>query len=236
VDASLRDKVVLVHGATGNVGSALLAELARREARIAAVVRRPWQVARVEAALTEAGVPRSRHLVGVVDSEDSEAASGFVKGAEDSLGPVAALVSAAGAFAAALLGTESSALAGDLWRANFASVHTLARAVVLPMQRRRAGTLVFVGARAVLAPPRSGMALYRAAKAALHAYAECLDVELRVAGVRVRVFAPEIIDTPANREAMPSADRSTWLAPAAVANRLLDLAAHPEAVPGVVCE
>jgi len=238
VDASLRDRTILLLGGTGAVGAALIGQLGRAGARVGAVVRRAWQTERVEQALAEAGIERSHRLVGVVDSEDSEAASGFVKGVEDSLGPITALVSAAGAFAAGELGTESSSAAADLWRANFATTHTLARAVVLPMRRRGSGVLVFTGARAVAEPPRAGLALYLASKAALHAYAAALAVELAPHGVRVAVLAPGIIDTEANRAALPGADRTAWATPAEVAQRLLTLARDPPRAAGgavVVC-
>ena len=105
-------------------------------------------------------------------------------------------------------------------------MHTLARAVVIPMRRRRAGSLVFTGAALVAGKPMAGMALYSASKAALHAYAASLRAELQAHGVRVGVVAPGVIDTPANREAMPAADRAGWVAPEAVAARLLAVAAH----------
>lgn len=238
MDVSLGDRTVLLHGSTGIVGAALIARLGEQGARVGAVVRRRWQVERIERSLAEAGIPHKRQLVGVVDSEDGEAASGFVKGVEDSLGPIHALVSAAGAFAFALVGDESQGVAVEQWRANFASVHTLVRAVVSPMRRRRAGTLVFTGARAVLETPRPGLALYLASKTALHAYAGCLARELAPHGVGVAVLAPGIIDGEANRQAMPGADRSGWLSPATVAARLLGLAAAPPRQPDditVVC-
>ena len=238
VDVSLRDRTVLLHGSTGTVGAALIGGLGQQGARVGAVVRRRWQVERIEQSLSEAGIPRSRQLVGVVDSEDSEAARGFAKGVEDSLGPIYALVSAAGAFSFAAVGEESAEVAGEQWRANFTSVHTLVRAVVSPMRRRGAGMFVFTGARAVVEPPRAGLALYLASKVALHTYAACLAYELAPHGVGVAVLAPTIIDGEANRRAMPDADRSAWLQPATVAARLLELAAAPPRPPDdilVVC-
>lgn len=227
MDAFFKDRTVLVQGATGVLGGALLAALAHRGAKIAAVVRRRWQVEPLEQALSGHGVARLRQLVGVVDAEDAEAAAGFIKGAEDSLGPIVAFISTAGAFAAAPLGDEPNTAAGELWRANFASVHTLARAVVAPMRRRRAGSMVFTGAAAALGPAPAGMALYVASKAALHAYAAGLAGELGPQGIAVAVVAPTVLDTPDNRRAMPAADHGAWLAVDAVVQRLLARAASP---------
>lgn len=225
MDAFFKDRTVLVQGATGALGGAVLAALAQRGAKIAAVVRRRWQVEPLEQTMMGHGMARPRQLVGVVDAEDAEAAAGFIKGAEDSLGPIVAFLSASGAFAAAPLGDEPNTTAGDLWRANFASVHTLARAVVAPMRRRRAGSMVFTGAAAALGPAPAGMALYVASKAALHAYAEGLAGELGPQGIRVAVVAPTVLDTPDNRSAMPNADRRAWVGVDTVVQRILARAA-----------
>lgn len=226
---------MLVHGGTGAVGTELLRQLAAAHARIGVVVRRRWQVAAVEQALHTAGVPRARQLVGVVDGNDGEAASGLVKGVEDSLGPIDALVSASGAFASASFGDEPSDTVEQLWQANFAAPVCLARAVVLPMRRRRSGTLVFTGARAALEIAPKGLAVYVATKMALHAFAAALAVELRDCGVGVAVLAPGVIDTEANRGAMPNADRGKWVPAADVARRLLGLVLAPPAEPIVAC-
>jgi NAD(P)-dependent dehydrogenase (short-subunit alcohol dehydrogenase family) len=167
-------------------------------------VRSRWQVEPVERAL--AG---TRHLVGLVGATDSEAAAGLVKGVEDSLGPVHAFISVAGAFRSATAGEDKAQDTYELLEANFLSVVTLARALIAPMRRRRAGNLVFTGARNVgsMIP---GMSSYLASKAALHAWAGCVHEELKPHGVRVVVVTPGIIDTEKNRAAMPDADRSHW--------------------------
>ena len=55
------------------------------------------------------------------------------------------------------------------------------------------------------------------AKAALLAFIRALDVEYRQDGVRSNAILPSVIDTPANRAAMPDADFSRWVDPAAIA-------------------
>lgn len=224
-----------MHGGSGAVGSELVRRLGAMGARVGVVVRRSWQVAHVEQALEDAGVPRARHLVGVVDGADSEAASGFVKGVEDSLGPLAAMISVVGAFASAPFGEERTDVAERLWQANFAAPVCMARAVASPMCRRRSGTLVFTGARLVMEPaPPSSLALYVASKAALHALVTSVAADLLSQGVRVALLAPGTIDTSANRRAMPDADRSNWAPLEAVVDELLRLANEPPESPIVV--
>lgn len=200
------ERVVLVAGATGAVGSALVDGLVARGARLAVAVRKKWQVDRVRERLSG-----DSHLVATVGSRDPEAASGLIKGAEDALGPIDGFVTTAGAFEFATVGTESAGRDAELFEANLFSTHNLLRPLLPRLRRRGEGRLVFTGARAVLEPdPGMGMALYRAAKSALHSYATTLAAELEEHGIEVTVVAPGVIDTEANREAMPEADRSDW--------------------------
>lgn len=215
----LRDRTFVVCGATGAVGSALMEKLATHGARVGVAARKAWQVDKIRRSL--AGVTEPRNvLVAHVGSRDAEAAAGFVKGVEDSLGAVDALVSCAGAFAYAPVGEEPSGRDLDLLDANFLVAHTLARAVVSPMLRRHSGALVFTGAR-VVGSPTPGMALYAASKAALHEYARTLAAEVGPRGIRVRVVAPGIVDTAANREAMPDTDPGSWIPVDALVDALL---------------
>jgi NAD(P)-dependent dehydrogenase (short-subunit alcohol dehydrogenase family) len=198
-------KVVVLSGATGAVGGALARRLHAGGARLGIAVRRPWQVAKVTEALGEQGV-----LVGCVPSADAEAAAGFAKGVIDALGPIDALLCAAGAFSAAPFGKEDSGALRGLLEANFVTPATLARAVVGPMRRRRSGRMVFFGAGAVGGPGGAGMSAYLASKAALHELVRVLSAELRDSGVTAAAVLPGVIDTAANRAAMPEADRSGW--------------------------
>jgi NAD(P)-dependent dehydrogenase (short-subunit alcohol dehydrogenase family) len=61
------------------------------------------------------------------------------------------------------------------------------------------------------------MAAYAVAKQALHALVRVLAQENRTKGVRVNAVLPGTIDTPANRDAMQSADKSGWTSPERIA-------------------
>jgi NAD(P)-dependent dehydrogenase (short-subunit alcohol dehydrogenase family) len=76
--------------------------------------------------------------------------------------------------------------------------------------------VVCVGTKAVL-EPFSGASGYVVSKAALLALVRALAVEYRDDGVRVNAILPSVIDTPANRKAMPDADHSAWVPPAEIA-------------------
>jgi NAD(P)-dependent dehydrogenase (short-subunit alcohol dehydrogenase family) len=133
-----------------------------------------------------------------------------------------ALVHCAGGFAANDF--TSGTLAGDraLFDSNVFSTLTCFRAAARRMRRDgRGGRLVSVAARAGLEPRGArGMAVYAASKAATAALTQALGEELAPADILVNAVAPSLMDTPANRAAMPDADHSRWPKTADVARAI----------------
>jgi NAD(P)-dependent dehydrogenase (short-subunit alcohol dehydrogenase family) len=84
------------------------------------------------------------------------------------------------------------------------------------------GRIVNIGAKAALEPRKNGSA-YAAAKAAVVAFTQTLAVEVKNTGVTANVILPSIIDSPANRQSMPSADPDRWVRPAQIAATMLFL-------------
>lgn len=214
----VRDRVVVVAGATGELGASLVRTLRQHGARVALAVRKPWQVAKM---IETYG--NDRLLVSSVPAGDAEACAGFVKGATDALGPIDALFCANGAFRGNPIGRDPNDELDELLEANLRTGAALARAVVGPMKRRRTGSLVFVGSAGV-GGPGAGLVNYLASKAALHEWVRALADDVRDTGVRVGAVLPTTIDTSANRAAMPTADRSGWLSLDAVASAMLEVA------------
>ena len=64
------------------------------------------------------------------------------------------------------------------------------------------------------------MSAYAASKAAVLNFSQSLASELAADHITVNAIAPSMIDTPANRQAMPDADTGDWLAPEDIVHRL----------------
>jgi NAD(P)-dependent dehydrogenase (short-subunit alcohol dehydrogenase family) len=79
------------------------------------------------------------------------------------------------------------------------------------------GAIVCVSSRAAL-EPFAGAAGYIVAKAAVLAFVDVLAAEYRDDGIRANAVLPSVIDTPANRHAMPTADHGRWVAPEQIAS------------------
>lgn len=213
--SSLAGKVLVVGGSTGHLGRAVVEHALQNGARVAMPVRKPWQVDKVRAQF--AGQPV---LVGCVPDVDGEAAAGFMKGANDALGPIDALLCCNGAFAHGAIGKDPAGELGELMTANLFSVANLARAAIGPMRRRKQGSIVCVGS-AMVGKGGPGTVNYLASKAALHEWMRALAGELQGSGVRAHAVLPGTIDTPANRAAMPDQDPSQWLPLAHVVDVLM---------------
>ena len=93
----------------------------------------------------------------------------------------------------------------------------------------REGRIVNIAARPVLVPSAQ-MTAYAASKAAVAALTLSLAEELAPSGVWVNAVVPSIIDTPANRAAMPDADHGAWPSPAEIAETIAFLASPQNAV------
>jgi NAD(P)-dependent dehydrogenase (short-subunit alcohol dehydrogenase family) len=90
---------------------------------------------------------------------------------------------------------------------------------------RRGGRIVNVAARPGLEwRSGAGMAAYTASKAAVAALTVALAEEVAKDGILVNAVAPSILDTKANREAMPKADHARWPKVEEVARTILFLA------------
>jgi NAD(P)-dependent dehydrogenase (short-subunit alcohol dehydrogenase family) len=105
---------------------------------------------------------------------------------------------------------------------NLRSGYTLSRAATRVMLKQGRGAIVNVAAKAAL-DHAAGAAAYAASKAGALAMMDCLAADLRGSGIRVNTILPSIIDTEANRKAMPGADFAKWPKPEEIARVILFL-------------
>jgi NAD(P)-dependent dehydrogenase (short-subunit alcohol dehydrogenase family) len=109
---------------------------------------------------------------------------------------------------------------------NFVTAFLCCRAAVTAMVRTgQGGRIVNTAARpAIELRTGAGMAAYAASKAAVVAFTVALAEEVAKDGILVNAIAPSIMDTPANRAAMPKADHAAWPKVEEVAATILFLA------------
>ncbi len=106
---------------------------------------------------------------------------------------------------------------------NLTSAYLVSRFAIPRIVEAGGGSFVFVSSRAAF-EGRSRRAAYSATKAGLVALAAAIGEEYGAEGIRSNVVVPDTIDTEANRQAMPAADRGSWITPEDVARVILFLA------------
>ena len=141
-----------------------------------------------------------------------------------SLGGVDILLNIAGGFA---MGDDAFDPASDQWdrmfKINVETMRNATMAAVPLLLARGGGAIVNIGALGALTG-QAGMSAYCCAKSSVMKLTESLSGELRHQGINVNAVLPSIIDTPPNREGMPDADFSQWVAPEQLANVICFLA------------
>lgn len=136
----------------------------------------------------------------------------------------------AGGFAMSPVAEIDSAALRRQIDMNFVSCFQCCRFAVTAMGKN-GGRIVNVAARPGLEwRSGAGMAAYAASKAAVAALTVALAEEVAEDGILVNAVAPSIMDTPANRKAMPDADHSAWPKVEEVAATILFLASPDNAV------
>ena len=101
-------------------------------------------------------------------------------------------------------------------RLNLRPTYLVCHATISHLQAAGGGAIVCVSSRAAI-KPFAGAAGYIVAKAAVLAFVDVLAAEYRDDAIRANAILPSVIDTPANRAAMPDADWDRWVAPEQIA-------------------
>ena len=213
-------KVVLVTGGTGGLGRAVSLSFLEAGAVVAVTYRKQEEFDTLKQATGRHGSRLTGH---VADVTDEAAAAKLVATILAQNGSLHSLVNTVGGYAggAPLWDTEPNVL-DQMLTLNLRSGYVLARAVVPAMLERRSGTIVNIASKAAV-EHAAGAGAYAASKAAALALLDSLAADLRGTGVRVNTILPSIIDTQANRKAMPKSDFSAWPKPEDIARVILFL-------------
>jgi 3-oxoacyl-[acyl-carrier protein] reductase len=202
----MSNRVAVVVGAGGTLGLATAAALAADGFTVVAVDRN-------ERALRE--LPDAiRREVG--DTTDPTVARSLIDRIAAEAGPPDVLVNTIGAFRPGDALTTTPEALRLMIDVNLGTALWLSQAAGSHMQKRGSGAIVHVSARPGL-EPSGGMAAYAMSKAALTHLIRILDLELRPGGIRVNAVAPQLIDTPKNREVLAADQLAHAVAPEAIA-------------------
>lgn len=215
-----KGKVVLVAGGTGGLGRAVSLAFLSERANVVVTYRRAEEFQALEGI---AGVGGLRLAGQQVDVTDEAAVAKLVEDIVAEHGRLDAMVNTVGGYAGGVKLWDLETKTFDQMLAlNLRAGYALGRAAIAPMLKQKAGAIVNVGAKAAF-DHAAGASAYAASKAAALAMIDCLAADLKGTGVRVNTILPSIIDTAANRKAMPDANFAVWPKPEDIARVVLFL-------------
>ena len=227
------NQVVVITGASGNLGQAVAARFRRDGAMLVLL---DLDREKLEA---RHGQEDERQHFAAADLLVRAEVAAAIKDAADHFGRIDVLCNIAGGFRMGHPVHETPEQEWNfLFDLNGRSLLHAVHAVVPHMIGAGSGRIVNVGAHAAL-KGAALMGAYCASKDVVQRITESMAAELRECGINVNCVLPSILDTPENRAAMPDADAGRWVAPEALADVIAFLASdgaraiHGAAVPVV---
>ncbi|MBM3461312.1 MAG: SDR family oxidoreductase [Armatimonadetes bacterium] len=200
------ETVVLITGADGGLGGAVTDRFLQGGATVFTVSRKA------------APAEHPRRFAVQADLTSGEDAKAAVQAALDQAGRLDVLVHLVGGFAGGSRVEETDdATWNGMISLNLNAAFHIMRAALVPMRAARRGRVIAVGSRTGL-DLAAGYGAYGVSKAALHALVKTVALENRNHKITANVVMPSVIDTPANRAAMPDADHAKWVAPSSLAS------------------
>jgi len=213
--------LAIVCGATGGLGVAVVAAFVARGDRVVAVAR------------SEDGLRRLAGYGGAVRGETADltepsSVEALWARIDAAYEPPKWVVNLTGGFAPGSVIDTSPELYARMLAINLASAFWSSRAAAIRLRAAGQGVIVNVAARSAVGGG-AGTAAYAVSKAGVVKLTEVLAQELKAGGVRVNAVLPALIDTPANRAAIPATQMRQAVAPEAIAEVILFLCSDASA-------
>lgn len=186
----LRDKVVLVTGASRGLGTDMARAFAREGAKLVLAARSGAGLEQLRDELTAKG---ATVLAAPADVGDYESLQALVKVTETSLGPVDVLINNAGIEDVTDFETMSPERMEEIVHVNVVGLMWLTRLVLPSMIERRTGHICNIASVAGLTPVPHN-AVYSASKHAIVGFSRSLRWELAEHGIEVSVVCPGFVD------------------------------------------
>lgn len=213
-------KVVLVAGGTGGLGSAVTEAFLKEGAKTAVTYLAVEDFDDLKKSLGATAKELEGHAVDVTNEAAVRKCVEKIIAKHRALD---CLVNTVGGYAGGTkLWDLDSKVFERMVSLNLSAGYSLARAAVRAMLKAGRGSIVNTSSKAAF-DHAAGAGAYSASKAAAVALMDSLAADLNGSGIRVNTVLPSIIDTKANRKAMPSADFSKWPKPEEIARVILFL-------------
>jgi len=209
-------KTVIITGASGNLGRAAVEKFAASGYNVVATAS-PGKTL---------GYNAGQRIDTIeVDLAEEATVANAIPGVIKKYGAIDAALFLAGGFAMGTVADTNAAALDKMFAINFETAYHTARLLFQQMMTQASGgRLIFIGSRPALQPKDGKNAIgYALSKSLIFTFADLLNAAGASKNVISSVIVPSTIDTPANRESMPTADFSAWVKPEEIAETMIFL-------------
>lgn len=210
----MKDRVILITGAKGGLGSFVTQRFLATGAAVVGASR----------SISQEDFSLPNFVALAVDFTQAAAARDAVETVVSRFGKLDVLVHVLGGFAGGQAVAEMDDATWEQMRdLNLTSAFYVLRAAIPHLRKSGRGRIVAIGSLTAV-EPHAKLGAYVTFKAALAMLVRTVALENKDAGLTANAILPGTMDTPANRKAMPKADFSKWVQPSDVADLVLWLA------------
>ena len=207
----MANKTVIVTGASGNMGQAVIKKFLAEGYNVVGII--------VPNDPTPFDIDDNKLEKVVVDLMNEEDSEKFVANIIVKYKTIDAAVLTVGGFA---MGTVANTKTADIYkqyRLNFETAYNVARPAFVQMLQQKTGRIFLIGSKPGLSAANGkGMVAYGLGKSLIFRLAELMNAEAKGTNVVTNVIVPSTIDTPQNRQSMPDADFNNWVTAAGIAD------------------
>jgi NAD(P)-dependent dehydrogenase (short-subunit alcohol dehydrogenase family) len=212
----LQDKVIIIAGGTGDIGSVTAVKVAQAGAKVIVPFRR---TAAAEKLKQQAGTLAGQFLMVESDGNSVAAMQKVVEAARQKFGRIDGLANLIGGFAAGRVDETDESAWHTQMQTNLHPAFYAARAVLPLMRAQKYGRIVFTASISALSPS-PGLAAYVVSKSALVTLAKIIAAENKQQNILVHVIAPGMVNTDANRQSI-SGDPANLVQPEEIAELII---------------
>ncbi len=218
---NFKDKVVVITGGTGGLGSAVTSAFLQAGAKVFVTYR-----SEQEFDALKASVNAHAALTGIKTNVLDEASVKAMVQQAARFGRLEVLVNLVGGYWG---GVPIAEMSLEQWNKmidlNLKSAFLCCKHVLPLMMQQNAGRIINIGSKGGL-QGGEGISAYGASKAGLINFTLSLAAEGKRHNITANTVIPGIIDTPANRQAIPGANFDEWVKPEALARIILFLSSE----------
>lgn len=197
-------KTVVVTGASGNLGQAVINKFIAQDYKVIGTV-----IPNDPVPIDYSAEQFEKVVVDLMKEEDAQKFMDYVVG---KFGSVDIAVLTVGGFALGKITETKTSDIQQQYKLNFETAYNVARPAFVRMMQQGSGRIFIIGSKPGLdAKNGKGMVAYGLSKSLIFRLADLMNDEAKGKNVVTAVIVPSTIDTPQNRQSMPDGEHDNWV-------------------------